>query len=51
MFRDDFQKTLIFHTDWNDFVKLWGYFGVAFGVTLGALLAYESNFWGISGSL
>ena len=56
--RVDFQKTFIFPIDFNDFINHWGSFGVAlgslwgrFGVTLGPLLAYESNFWGISGSL
>ena len=45
--RVGFQKTFIFPIDSNDFIKHWG----SFGVILGPLLAYESNFWGISGSL
>ena len=56
--RVDFQKTFIFPIDFNDFIKHWASFGVAlgslwghFGATLGPLLVYESNFWGISGSL
>ena len=42
-----FQKTPIFPTDFNDFIKDWG----EFGVTLGSLLAYEGDFRATLGSL
>ena len=38
----DFQKTLIFPIDFNDFIKLWG----QLGVTLESLLVYEGGLGG-----
>ena len=52
----DFQKTLIFPIDFNDFIKLWGQLGVTlgslwdtfvqFGATLGSLWGHFGSLWG-----
>ena len=42
-----FQKTFIFPSDFNDFIKLWG----ALWTTLGQILAYECDFGVILASL
>ena len=39
-----FQKTRIFPTDFNDFIKLWSYVGVALGSPWDNLSAYEGDF-------
>ena len=56
-----FQKTLIFPTDFNDFIKLWGdlwtilgqifAYECDFGVTLASLLTCDVDFGATLGSL
>ena len=56
-----FQKTFIFPTDFNDFIKLWGELWIIlgqilayecdFGITLALLLTCEVDFGGTLGSL
>ena len=47
VYEGPFSKNIHFPPDFNDFIKLWGEFGVA----LGCLLAYECDFGCMLGSL
>ena len=44
VYKGRFQKTLIFPTDFNDFIKISSWFGVDSGLVWGLFLAYERDF-------